>query len=918
MSRRSSRTASFSSDRRPSLAGSVTFQMPTTIRPLPAYIAPSVASQTVTDNHNAQLRQDYGTDATPDELENAVFSEQALSLLNGFLDHILFAILAAARSPSLTAIRPAISEVLKPRLAREAGEAADEELQGLLSAEEDEGLPAFDAKAVDRWDVEKVWKRTRLRVMVYTRLGELEDEDEERYVQQERGLSMDIDEDEEAGLVSWASAIFLTSVIEYIAEQTLMIAGQAAFTRTAAKIQKTQQLDDSEVLGLERLIIEEPDAEKIALNSALGRLWRTWRKRARSSFQPLSPLSPGRGVRPASSLTSLHKRQGSYATLSESIRRKSSTVSEYGPTETEIAANIPLPMSDNDINEIEVPGLAWSPDDEDSNQIRSTVPRSARRPSSVHMLPSVESFRRSAQKERPFSMPPPGPVPFAIPDYSRSSSPEESTTATEIAPVESEAAPVGSEDAPAELAAPVGSEDAPAELAAPVGSEDAPAELAAPVESETALVDSDIAPETPFETPMTSMVHRNSFMDGHTQEPLPTSKEVELHHEDDSAEEPEADADMVAFAASTGMGFRMSSFDPTKTEDSDELEEKLEDKPEENPEEKLHSSALISNEPEPKVFDSKRMSIERSGPPGIVRTFSSRSASLKSPTLTPRPSSNTDGKSYLDLSDDEAEEPQAIGVAHTSDKPIQSTPTPPLEPVDRPKYGAQGGFVEIQPRSSTRNTPTPDSKPSVPERSVARNESQKGRSSSFGNGVDNGQAMVTATPPRKRDATPPTSRTSLPSLQETDHGESEEQPIPRGSPVSVARSTRSRDALITVAERQVPRRSSQDSARSRSPAERPGVKRVGSSASGKISGTYGHAGGRDSVSSQASRQHIGRLSEEDREREFDSLVKREETVKFTLTPENMRALDVSTIYYHHRAHTNNYSNASLNDPGRPR
>jgi hypothetical protein len=891
MSRRSSRTASFSSDRRPSLAGSVTFQMPTTIRPLPAYIAPSVASQTVTDNHNAQLRQDYGTDATPDELENAVFSEQALSLLNGFLDHILFAILAAARSPSLTAIRPAISEVLKPRLAREAGEAADEELQGLLSAEEDEGLPAFDAKAVDRWDVEKVWKRTRLRVMVYTRLGELEDEDEERYVHQERGLSMDIDEDEEAGLVSWASAIFLTSVIEYIAEQTLMIAGQAAFTRTAAKIQKTQQLDDSEVLGLERLVIEEPDAEKIALNSALGRLWRTWRKRARSSLQPLSPLSPGRGVRPISSLTSLHKRQGSYATLSDSIRRESSTVSEYAPTETEIAANIPLPISDNDVNEIEVPGLAWSPNDEESNHTRSTIPHSARRPSSVHMLPSVESFRRSVQKERPFSMPPPGPVPFVIPDYSRSSSPEESTTATEIAPAESEAAPVGSENAPAELAA--------------------------PIEPEAALVESDDAPETPFETPMTSMVHRNSFMDGHTQEPLPASKEVELHHKDDSAEEPEADADMVAFAASTGMGFRMSTFNPTGTEDSEKLEDKLENKPEESPEDKLRSSALTSNEPEPKVFHSKRMSIERSGPPGIVRTFSSRSASLKSPTVTPRPSSNTDGKSYLDLSDDEAEEPQAIGVAHTSDKPIQSAPTPPLEPVDRPKYGAQGGFVEIQPRSSTRNTPTPDSKPSIPERSVARNESQKGRSSSFGNGVDNGQAMATATPPRKRDATPPTSRTSLPSLQETDHGESEEPTIQRGSPVSVARSTRSRDALITVAERQVPRRSSQDSARSRSPAERPGVKRVGSSASGKISGTYGHASGRDSVSSQASRQHIGRMSEEDREREFDSLVKREETVKFTLTPENMRALDVSTICYHHRAHTNNCSNASLNDPERP-
>ena len=76
MSRRSSIAPSFSSDR-PSVAGSVTFQMPTTVRPAPAYIAASVASQTVTDNLNAQLREaelDFG------ELENAFFSEQALAL----------------------------------------------------------------------------------------------------------------------------------------------------------------------------------------------------------------------------------------------------------------------------------------------------------------------------------------------------------------------------------------------------------------------------------------------------------------------------------------------------------------------------------------------------------------------------------------------------------------------------------------------------------------------------------------------------------------------------------------------------------------------------------------------------------------------------------------------------------------------
>jgi hypothetical protein len=206
-----------------------------------------------------------------------------------------------------------VSDVLKPRLARDAIEAADEELQGLLAGEDDEELSTEHAKAVDRWDVEKVWKRTRLRIMVYTRLGELEDEDEERYVQQERGLSMDEDEDEEAGLVAWASAIFLTSVIEYVAEQSLLVAGSAAFARMAARMKKlAQQTDDTEQQPIERLIIEEPDVEKIALNSALGRLWRTWRKRVRS---PISPTSPGRGVYAASSYSSLHHRKASRETI---------------------------------------------------------------------------------------------------------------------------------------------------------------------------------------------------------------------------------------------------------------------------------------------------------------------------------------------------------------------------------------------------------------------------------------------------------------------------------------------------------------------------------------------------------------------------------------------------------------------------
>lgn len=87
---RSSRAPSFSSDR-PSVTSAVTFQMPSSARPAPAYIAASVASQIVTDHHNAQLRDDQAShhgSVAADQLTHAVFSEPALSLLNSFVDHL--------------------------------------------------------------------------------------------------------------------------------------------------------------------------------------------------------------------------------------------------------------------------------------------------------------------------------------------------------------------------------------------------------------------------------------------------------------------------------------------------------------------------------------------------------------------------------------------------------------------------------------------------------------------------------------------------------------------------------------------------------------------------------------------------------------------------------------------------------------
>ncbi|PVH92992.1 hypothetical protein DM02DRAFT_634915 [Periconia macrospinosa] len=835
---RSSRAPSFSSDR-PSLAGSVSFQMPATVRPAPAYIAASVASQIVTHDQNAQFRDaagDPGSDDDDDDAAvNALFTEQALSLLNGFLDHLLFAILSTARSPSLTQIRPAITEVLKPRLARDAMATADEELEGLLAGEDEDEFPSRDNLEAPKWNIEKVWKRTRLRIMVYTRLGELEDEDEERYVQQERGLSMDDSDDDEAGLVSWASAIFLTSVIEHIAEQTLLISGQAAYTRVSTKMKKqARQSVDEEEPSVERVVIEDFDVEKLAVNSALGRLWRTWRKRVRSP----AGAYHSRGVRSISSFTSLHRRKASLeSALDESVQE----VLEHEPTETQIAANIPLPLGNNDINEIEVPGLAPTFEEEDEETPEADASAAiSRRPNSVIISSSVDGARKRLAAGRPISMPPPSASAFVM----------------------------------------------PAELAAP---EQAEQTAKSPEDEEIQETEG----TTPFETPM-ERFHSDddSYIHDEQQEGM--------DHDDDH----EADADMVAFAASTGMGFGMglgmSSMPPVETanlnRDDDNTDTPTQD----------------AYDGRTQVLESKRMSIEKPGTPGIVRTFSTRSSSLKSPErtpgATPLATPKLEPKSFYDDANenDDISGSNAIGIAHTSNMPI-ATPSPPVEygsmergGVGQPKHPSHGGYVEVLPRQTAaptsiqvRNTPTPESVPSPVETVVSRKEIQR---------KEIPRMEAPTSQPRPRDITPPprVQRSPLPSVEESPNVL--DQPTQRSSPshnsARHASSHRSRDSPVPVAERSARPHALDTGVRSLSgtsentPVERSPLQRVSSASSStnRSVGTSILQTGRNSTNSLEGRPRglSHRMSEEDRQREFDSLVKGDETVKFTLTPQTVR------------------------------
>ncbi|KAG8410228.1 hypothetical protein J3459_017220 [Metarhizium acridum] len=113
-------------------------------------------------------------------------SASALQLVNSFLDQLLFNVLQVSKSTALSALRPAVIEVLKPKLGKDAVSNADEELREYLGGANEEDYGQFQGSSLSRsWDGELAWKRTRLRCMVYSSLGDMEEEDEDAYMEEE-------------------------------------------------------------------------------------------------------------------------------------------------------------------------------------------------------------------------------------------------------------------------------------------------------------------------------------------------------------------------------------------------------------------------------------------------------------------------------------------------------------------------------------------------------------------------------------------------------------------------------------------------------------------------------------------------------------------------------------------------------------
>ncbi|KAK4230268.1 hypothetical protein QBC38DRAFT_50127 [Podospora fimiseda] len=425
-----SRAQSISSDRPSTVAHSL-MSPPLQVSPEPAFIAASAASQIVTndyDNHTETWYDQHGIEPSG---ETTTVSPGALQLVNSFLDQLLFNFLCVSRSTSLAALRPAVSEVLKPKLAKDAITQADEELREYLGGDDgDQSSP--DPVSPADWDVELVWKRARLRTMVYSSLGDMEEEDEDFYTEEgllNTGLGERVSE-----AVSPAVAIFLTSILEFIGEQALIVAGQAAYHRMRAKYEK--ELKDgirSPTSVADKIVVEELDMERVALDRTLGRLWRSWKKKIRSpgasnmerlirSFSDNSMRSPGH-LRSSSSAAELMVPASIPEPLTEEQTPAQDVLEEYL-----IAASIPLPLRENDVDEIEVPGLAPEiNDDEDGEKVEvQREAKPARRKSMIewplsgpHGLLTSDQVQPQPSvtpaRKRSNSVPTPTAAPFEIP-----------------------------------------------------------------------------------------------------------------------------------------------------------------------------------------------------------------------------------------------------------------------------------------------------------------------------------------------------------------------------------------------------------------------------------------------------------------------------------------------------------------------
>jgi hypothetical protein len=305
------------------------------VTPAPEYISLSSASQLATEAVDARA-----DDHTTLRIHHrATVAESTLASVNQFMDRQLYEWINVARSTSLDVLKLAVTEVLKKSLAREAIASADENLQDLLALQADDTFDQDASQPASKWNLEFTWKRSRLRVMMRTEKSDFDIDDDERYVRDEK---LTTSFSETAGIISLASEIFLAGVLDYLGDMLLAMATHVAIARVQRRGSTTSTLVDQNT-EVTYILVQDCDLERAVLNSPVDRQWRAWRKSMRSATRTSPSFTNSPAVRKGSLWDRIPDRP------------------ENHYPEHVLASNIPLPQSNRDVDEIEVPGLAKDP-----------------------------------------------------------------------------------------------------------------------------------------------------------------------------------------------------------------------------------------------------------------------------------------------------------------------------------------------------------------------------------------------------------------------------------------------------------------------------------------------------------------------------------------------------------------------------
>lgn len=268
-----------------------------------------------------------------------------LRTVNMFLDYILHEFLARAKATSLLRLREAVALVIRTTLGTAAMVEAEQELAAYLHDSDAELYGHGDESDDDNdngdstWNLEKVWARARTKCMIYSTLGDKEEDDFE----EESEEDADYDLPASKRKLSPAGAIYLTAVLEFIGEHCFLVSARTAFHRLGSSL----RANDPHTQPVP-LVVEDADVKRgIAEDDLTTRIWRKW-KRSEKLLTTLSEHTHRRHTEPRRTIDS---RTGS-ETLTRLPFTPAQASKQLGPVDPRRSSIVSAPDIDTTREEI--------------------------------------------------------------------------------------------------------------------------------------------------------------------------------------------------------------------------------------------------------------------------------------------------------------------------------------------------------------------------------------------------------------------------------------------------------------------------------------------------------------------------------------------------------------------------------------